>query len=144
MRTTKTGGISSENIWSFTKLKGIGTYTVTATDGTDTKSKQVTIELEGQSKSVGLQFVNIYGISRDITNSSPAWARTDKAVGMTATATAGTVAGSSDFDNCYPWSGIVRESLSTGDVMVKIPKFYFQRYREGNIEHIRIANKATS
>ena len=143
-RTYNGKWVSSENIWSFTKLKGIGTYTVTATNGTDTVSTQVTIELEGQSKSVELQFVSIYGISRDITNSSPEWARTDKAVGMTATATVGTVAGSSDFDNCYPWSGIVRETLSTGDVMVKIPKFYFQRYREGNIEHIRIANKATS
>ena len=143
-RTYNGKWVSSENIWSFTKLKGIGTYTVTATDGTDTNSKQVTIELAGQSKSVDLQFINIYGISRDITNSSPEWARTDDAVGMTATATVGTVAGSSDFNNCYPWSGIVRETLSTGDVMVKIPKFYFQRYREGNIEHIRIANKATS
>lgn len=86
----------------------------------------------------------IYGISRDVSKSSPAWARTDDAVGMTATATIGTVAGSSDFDNCYPWSGIARETLSTGDVMVKIPKFYFQRYREENVEHIRIAEKATS
>lgn len=143
-RTYNGKWVSSENIWSFTKLKGIGTYTVTATNGTDTVSTQVTIELEGQSKSVELQFVKIYGISRVTTNSSPAWARTDKAVGMTATATVGTVAGSSDFDNCYPWSGITRETLSTGDVMVKIPKFYFQRYREGSIEHIRIANKATS
>lgn len=136
--------ISSENIWSFTKLKGTGTYTVTATDGTDTNSKQVTIELAGQSKSVDLSFTKIYGISRVTTDASPAWVRTDKAVGMTATATVGTVAGSSDFNNCYPWSGIVRETLSTGDVMVKIPKFYFQRYREGSVEHIRIANKATS
>lgn len=143
-RTYNGKWVSSENIWSFTKLKGIGTYTVTATNGTDTVSTQVTIELEGQSKSVELQFVKIYGISRDLANSSPAWARTDKAVGMTATATVGTVAGSSDFDDCYPWKGIVRETLSTGDVMVKIPKFYFQRYREGNVEHIRIADKATS
>ena len=135
-RTYNGKWVSSENIWSFTKLKGIGTYTVTATNGTDTVSTQVTIELEGQSKSVDLEFVKIYGISRNIINSSPVWARTDKAVGMTATATVGTVAGSSDFDNCYPWSGIVRETLSTGDVMVKIPKFYFQRYMEGNIEHI--------
>lgn len=143
-RTYNGKWVSSENIWSFTKLKGIGTYTVTATNGTDTVSTQVTIELEGQSKSVELQFVKIYGISRDITKSSPAWARTDKAVGMAATATVGTVAGNSDFNNCYPWSGIARETLSTGDVMVKIPKFYFQRYREGNVEHIRIANKATN
>ena len=142
-RTYNGKWVSSENIWSFTKLKGIGTYTVTATNGADTNSTQVTIELEGQSKSVDLVLTKIYGISRDITNSSPVWARTDKAVGMTATATVGTVAGSSDFDNCYPWSGIVRETLSTGDVMVKIPKFYFQRYREGSVEHIRIADKAT-
>jgi hypothetical protein len=40
-----------------------------------------------------------------------------------------------------PWKGIKRETLSTGDVMVKIPKFYFKRYREGNIEHIKIADK---
>ena len=145
-RTYNGKWISNENIWSFTKLKGIGTYTVTATNGTDTVSTQVTIELEGQSKSVELhlKLIKIYGISRDITNSSPAWARTDKAVGMTATATVGTIAGSSDFDNCYPWSGIVRETLSTGDVMVKIPKFYFQRYREGSVEYIRIADKATN
>ena len=28
--------------------------------------------------------------------------------------------------------------------MVKIPKFWFWRYRDGNIEHIKIANKATT
>lgn len=133
---------SATSGWLFDKLKEYGTYTITATDGTDTVSDQ--IEFPEQSKSVELSFIQIYGISRDITNSSPAWARTDKAVGMTATATVGDIAGSSDFNNCYPWSGIVRETLSTGDVMVKIPKFYFQRYREGNVEHIRIANKATS
>lgn len=88
--------------------------------------------------------VKIYGISRDKTASSPVWARTDEAVGKTATASVGTTAGASDFNNCYPWSGIVRETLSTGDVMVKIPKFWFQRYREGNIEHIRIADKNTA
>ena len=133
---------SATSGWLFDKLKEYGTYTITATNGTNTVSEQV--ELPEQSKSVDLSFVKIYGISRDISNSSPAWTRTDKAVGMTATATVGTVAGSSDFNNCYPWSGIVRETLSTGDVMVKIPKFYFQRYREGNVEHIRIADKATS
>ena len=51
-------------------------------------------------------YVKIYGISRDITASSPVWARTDDAVGKTATASVGTIAGHSDFDNCYPWSGI--------------------------------------
>lgn len=122
----------------------VGTWTVKAVSGSETASEQVVITSDGQSEEVELSFVKIYGISRDKTASSPVWARTDEAVGMTATASVGTTAGASDFDNCYPWSGIVRETLSTGDVMVKIPKFYFQRYREGNIEHIRIADKKTT
>ena len=85
--------------------------------------------------------VKIYGIQRDITSSSPEWTRTNDAVGMSATASVGDIAGRSDFDKCMPWKGMVRETLSTGDVMVKIPKFYFRRYREGNIEHIEIADK---
>lgn len=84
--------------------------------------------------------IKIYGIQRDITDQSPEWTRTDKAVGMSATASVGTTAGKSDFSDCMPWKGMVRENIGT-DVMVKIPKFYFRRYREGNIEHIEIANE---
>lgn len=112
-----------------------GIWTVTVMLGGSSKTTTV----ETGSKVVELYPFAVYGISRDITKSSPAWARTDEAVGFTATASVGTVAGSSDFDNCYPWSGIQRETLSTGDVMVKIPKFYFRRYREDNIEYIKIA-----
>lgn len=83
---------------------------------------------------------NVYGISRDITASSPEWARTDLSYGWSATASVGTVAGSSDFDNAMPWAGIEKVRLDTMDYMIKIPKFYFQRYREGNIEYIRIAD----
>ncbi len=117
-----------------------GTWTIKATNGTDTDTKQVTITTDGQTENIELAFVKIYGIQRDVTNSSPAWTRTDEAVGMTATASVGTVAGSSDFSECMPWKGIVRETLDTGDVMVKIPKFYYRRYKEGNVEHIQIAD----
>lgn len=124
-------------------FKGLatGTWTITITNGTDTASKTVEIKADYQAE---VSFVKIYGISRDITATSPAWARTDSAVGKTAKATVGTTAGKSDFNNCYPWSGIVRETLSTGDVMVKIPKFWFRRYRDGNVEYIKIADKATT
>lgn len=120
-------------------LKGLatGTWTVTITDGLQTSSKPVVVTTD---YSVELSFAKIYGIMRDITAESPAWARTDDAVGKTVAASVGTVAGHSDFDNCYPWSGIVRETLSTGDVMVKIPKFWYMRYREGNVEHIKISD----
>lgn len=126
------------------QVHNVGTWTVKAVSGSDTDSKSVSITSSGQSRSVELSFVKIYGISRDITATSPAWARTDSAVGKTATATVGTTAGSSDFNNCYPWSNIVRETLSTGDVMVKIPKFWYRRYRSGNVEYLKIADKATS
>lgn len=122
----------------------VGEWTVSCTDGSETASEPVSITTAGQVKAVELSYVKIYGIMRDITNSSPVWARTDNAVGKTASASVGTVAGSSDFDNCYPWSEIQRETLSTGDVMVKIPKFWFQRYREGNVEYIKIADKANT
>ncbi len=90
-----------------------------------------------------MAYARIFGISRDITATSPAWARTDMAIGMTAKASVGTVAGKRDFDNEMPWKGIVRQHIGS-DVMVKIPKFYFKRYREGNVEHIKIADKPTS
>ncbi|MDO4477555.1 MAG: hypothetical protein Q4B73_00770 [Lachnospiraceae bacterium] len=123
------------------KVHKVGAWVIKAVDGDESESATVTITSDGQSESVELSFVKIYGISRDVTSTSPAWARTEMAVGMTATASVGTSAGASDFDNCMPWSGIKRETLSTGDVMVKIPKFYFKRYKEGNVEHIKIADK---
>ena len=132
---TKTTGADGTAVFSGLET---GTWTVTISDGTNTKTDTVDLVADYTK---ALSLVKIYGIYRDITASSPAWAREDDAVGMTATASVGTVAGSSDFSNCYPWSGIQRETLSTGDVMVKIPKFWFRRYRDGNIEHIKIADK---
>lgn len=126
------------------KVHEVGTWVIKAVQGSEEVSTSVSITTDGQSESVELSFVKIYGISRNVTSSSPAWARTDDAVGLTATASVGTTAGSSDFDNCAPWSGMTRETLSTGDVMVKIPKFWYRRYKEGDIEYIKIAEKATT
>lgn len=117
-----------------------GTWIVKAVSGSKESTREVVIETNGQVVNIDLSFSQIFGITRDINSSSPKWARTDKAVGMTATASVGPVAGHSDFDNCLPWSGMKRETLSTGDVMVKIPKFWYQRYRTGDIETIKIAN----
>jgi hypothetical protein len=124
------------------KVFEAGTWTVTATMGGEETSQTVEIVNDGQYAEADVVFVRIYGIRRDITAQSPAWTRTDNAAGLTATASVGAVAGASDFDAIAPWSGIRRETLSTGDVMVRIPKFWFRRYREGNLEHIQIANNA--
>lgn len=135
--TTLTAVATSGNC-SF-KVTRKGTWTVTATLGENAKSENVDISTDGEFKKVAVYAVQIFGISRDITKPSPVWARTDIAESFTATASIGVVAGASDFDDYYPWSGIARETLSTGDVMVKIPKFWYKRYREGDIEYIKIA-----
>lgn len=137
---SKTKVAGSDGIAIFKGLQS-GTWTVKIQLGTDVAEDTVQLVTDYAKK---MSFAKIYGISRDITASSPAWGRTDDAVGMTATASVGTTAGASSFDSFYPWSEIQRETLSTGDVMVKIPKFYFQRYREGNVEYIKIADKTAT
>ena len=99
-------------------------------------------QIEGINASVTVD--RFYGIARYFNSTDPKWIRTGLAEGKNATASVGASAGHSDFDNIYPWSGIKRETFPTGDVMVKIPKFWFQRYREGNVEYINIAEKATA
>lgn len=137
---TKTKNSGTSGVVVFRGLE-TGTWTITISNGSDTATETVDIKADYHAE---LSFLKIYGISRDITSASPTWARTDSAVGKTAKVTVGTVAGHSDFSDCYPWSGIKRETLSTGDVMVKIPKFWYRRYRSGNVEYIKIADKATS
>lgn len=142
---SKTLTDSSTSTESTFKVNSKGTWTITVAYGSITETKAVEIATDGQVVQVELLVFYTYGISRDITNSSPEWARTDDAIGLTAIRSIYPLAnGYSDFDNCYPWSGIVRETLLTGDVMVKIPKFWYRRYREGNIEYIKIADKAYS
>jgi hypothetical protein len=121
-----------------------GAWVIRAVKDGEDESVEVLITHYGQTVNVEVNFAKIYGISRNFTAASPVWARTDNAVGMSATGSIGTVAGSSDFDACYPWSGIVQTILDTNDVMVKIPKFYFARYREDDIEYIKIADKPTT
>ena len=124
------------------KVKRAGTWVVTLTYAGLTATENVLITTDGESQHITIRAGNVYGIRRNIESTSPAWARTDDAVGFTATASVGTVAGSSDFDNCYPWNGITRQTMSTGDVMVKIPKFWYKRYVEDGFEYIKIADVA--
>lgn len=47
--------------------------------------------------------------------------------------------GSSPFDNCMPWSGIVKETIDD-EVYVKIPKFWFKYTFSGHLTKLQIAN----
>lgn len=118
-----------------------GTWTVTVVLNSFTETQNVNIKYDCEYKSISLFTPKAYGIKRDTLRTPSKWERTDSAVGKNATASVGSVAGSSDFDNCYPWSEITRVTLPTGDVMVKIPKFWYRRYRTLTVEHIIIADK---
>lgn len=80
----------------------------------------------------------VMGVSRDISASTPILTRTDASVGKTAVASIGTSTGHSDFDTMPIYKDMEKVTLNTGDVMVKIPKFYYRRYREGNTEYLKI------
>ena len=83
--------------------------------------------------------VHIYGVSWD-KSSSTVLTRTDDAALFTDPNPAvnnGT--GSSPFDNILPWSGMVKETID-GNVMVKIPKFWYKWTDESGMLKLQIAD----
>ena len=90
------------------KVKRAGAWIVSVSKDGQTSTVTVNVTEDGSVTKVSRTSYKVFGISRDITNSSPAWARTDDAVGLSATASKGTIAGSSDFDTYSPWGNIER------------------------------------
>ena len=101
-----------------------------------------------------------YGVKRRITqNSSSAWERIGSAVGKVANATHDGTDVTNDFDNIYPWSDIITCNLDpstneinafigdptfdftgqNGEVMTRIPEFYWKRYVKDGYEYILIS-----
>lgn len=121
-----------------------GTYTITATSGSEAATDTASITTDGQSVSVTLAFVHIYGVSWDGT-STTAWTRTDDAANFTDPVpyVAGASSYGSPFDDLLPWSGMTRVTDSEAGEMVKIPKFWYKITQSGNGLKIQIADKAT-
>ena len=122
------------------------------------------IEQTITNKAVDIKVENstIYGIKRSLTTSSSAWERTDNAVGLVANATHDGTAVTNDFDSIYPWSDIITYNYDTtnkvitaylgdnnfafdgsnGEVLTRIPEFYYKRYRDEDYEYIQISKYA--
>lgn len=104
----------------------------------------------------------VYGIRRSLTsNTSPAWERIEDSVGLVANATKNGTAVTNDFDNIYPWSDIITYNYditaqaitayygeptfkfngSNGEVLTRIPEFYYKRYIANNYEYILISKE---
>ncbi len=101
----------------------------------------------------------VYGVRRSLTTSSSAWERIRDAVGLEANAQVNTNPVKNDFDSIYPWSDIISYNYdivgqqitayygdptfkfdgSNGDVLTKIPEFYWRRYRDSDYEYILIS-----
>ena len=102
----------------------------------------------------------IYGVKRSLTTSDSAWERTNDSIGLNANATHDGTEVQNDFDNLYPWCDIKTVNMadngtinaeigdanfkfdgSNGEVMTRIPPFYYSREQDSNYEYIKISNR---
>ena len=120
-----------------------GTYDITATSGSESASDTASIATDGQSVSVTLAFVNIYGVTWDGT-ATQSLTRTDAAAGFSDPVpyVAGASTYGSPFDDLYPWKDIVRVTDAEAGEMVKIPKFYYKLTQSGSTISVQIADSA--
>ena len=85
----------------------------------------------------------IYGVSWS-GGTSPKMTRTDESASFASPKIGnGTTAGSSPFDNRYPWSDIKIETIN-GNVLVKIPKFWYKWTKNSSTIKLQIADKPVS
>ena len=117
-----------------------GTWTVTATLDGESASGEVVISADGESKSITLQYVHIYGVLWDGT-STTALSRTDDAAGFSdpVPAVSGG-SGSSPFDTLLPWSGMVRSTDPQAGELVAIPKYWYKWTKSGSTIKLQIAD----
>lgn len=76
----------------------------------------------------------IYGVNK-VGQANPTLTRTDDAVGLSYTVGASEI--TSDFDNCYPWRDMQEVTDVSGNVFIKIPKFYSKvtKNTDGTYKH---------
>lgn len=107
-----------------------------------------------------------YGVRWKIDDPDDLGERCFGAVGVTASIGIGSTNGASDFDAIYPWSEIKRCNINknangaeivtfegetgfaldgtNGDVFVRIPKFYYERYIEDGYEYRVVSNSGAN
>lgn len=141
--TTMSG--SSTGVAAVWYLPNTGTWTASCTDGEQSASQAVTVSAY-TAYTVDLAYVHVYGVTWDKTNSSTVLTRTDDAASFANPdpyVADGNHPGSSPFDNLMPWSGMVKETIS-GNVLVKIPKFWYKWTSTSSTLKLQIADKAVA
>lgn len=84
---------------------------------------------------LSIEKAKIYGVDKVGSSNPSALVRTDDAVGLGYTVGASEIV--SDFDRCYPWSDMQEVTDASGNVFIKIPKFYAKitKNADGTYKH---------
>lgn len=84
---------------------------------------------------MNIEKAKIYGVDKVGSTTPSALTRTDDAVGLSYTV--GTTDITSDFDRCYPWCDMQEVTDASGNVFIKIPKFYCKitKNSDGTYKH---------
>lgn len=145
-----------------------GTWAIKATLGDQTAEGTVSITASGQSKSLTLNYANVFGVCWDTSNGSTALTRltpssdpyglVTRSVTTEPVPAVGTGSGSSPFDAYAPWNGMKECNLNAsgavtawkGDsaftrrsdyTMVFIPAFYVATKRNGTKQYFYVSDK---
>ena len=140
--TTYTGTSTGDAVTYY--LPNTGAWTASCTDGEQSASQAVTVSAY-TAYTVNLAYVHVYGVIWDKTQPATTLTRTDDAANFANPdpyVNDGNHPGSSPFDNLMPWSGMVKETFDDGNVMVKIPKFWYKIENSNNSLKIQIADAA--
>ena len=138
---TKTAVIDDQGEATITLYNYTGAVSLSATDGSETATADVTIISGTSSYNVDLSFAKIYGISWDGSSTS-AWTRTDAAELFADPVPAvNNGNGSSPFDDILPWSGMIIEDDATAGKLVKIPKYYYKWTKTGSAMTLQVSTK---
>jgi prepilin-type N-terminal cleavage/methylation domain-containing protein len=117
---------------------------------------------DGSNITVKDESLITYGVRRKLNAISTEWERIEDSVGLYATAQVGTEEVLNDFDSIYPWSDIISYNYDTttnqitayygddnfkfdgsnGEVLTKIPEFYYKRYQDDTYEYVYISKNA--
>lgn len=125
-------------------LPNIGTWNISATLGEMSATAQVIVD-SYTDYPITISYVKIYGVDWEV-GSGKALSRTNDSALFTDPVpymADGTHPGSSPFDNLYPWSGMIKETID-GNSMVRIPKFWYKITKENGHLKFQIADKAIS
>lgn len=116
-----------------------GSWKITATKGEETTTETVSAT-EYKDYPLALAYVKIYGVVWDKTGKTTLTRTDDAALFADPTPALSGKGGNSPFDNCLPWSGMVKETRSAG-VLVKIPKYWYKWTQEGGKLKLQIADR---